>query len=125
MEFKKDKTYSFPEMMAYGFSKHEGRVWADCHLYLGENSFEAILQLNEADFKAIILRSDDKSGVFEKTCTDWYAGSTAEIFLPDTFPEPVHCKLTGLTFHFVKSETEEDEFGEERIFHFSVEPPAA
>lgn len=125
MEFKKDKTYAFPEMMAYGFTKHEGRIWADCHLYLGENSFEAILELGEAEFRAIVAKSDDKEGEFEQVCLDWFAGEQAELFLPDRFPEPVHCKLRDLHFRFEKSELEDDEFGPERIYHFSVEPSAA
>ena len=121
MEFKKDKTYTFPEMMAYGFTKEAGTILADCHLYLGENSFEALLTLGENDFKTLIQKSDDKTGAFEKACTGWFAGDAAELFLPDFFPEPVHCKLTGFAFRFDKSELEEDEFGEERIFYFSVE----
>lgn len=125
MEFKKDKTYAFSEMMAYGFAKREGRIWADCHLYLGENSFEAILEIGDAEFKTLVAKSDDKAGDFEKVCLDWLAGDQTELFLPDRFPEPVHCKLTGLGFHFEKTELEDDEFGPERIYHFSVEPPAA
>jgi len=125
MEFKKDKTYTFPRMMAYGFSKEGNHVLADCHLYLGENSFEAVLWLTEPVFQTVVKQSDDKTGDFEKACTQWFAGDAPEIFLPDSFPEPVHCKLTDIAFHFVKSEVEEDEFGEEHIFHFSVEPQQA
>lgn len=122
MEFKKDKTYSFPQLMAYGFSRDNEHIMADCHLYLGENSFDAMLLLNKDVFQTIVKRSDDKSGEFEKTCLDWLDSSENELFLPDAFPEPIHCKLTGLTFHFLKSEKEEDEFGAEHIFYFSLEP---
>lgn len=125
MEFKKDKTYTFPQMMAYGFTKENDRILADCHLYLGENSFEAVLEVTEAGFRALIRKSDDKTGGFEKICTAWLSHEAEELFLPDSFPEPVHCKLTGMAFHFVKSELEEDEFGEERIFHFAIDSAAA
>lgn len=121
MEFKKDKTYSFSQIMAYGFSRDQNHIIVDCHLYLGDNSFDGILTINQETFQNIIKRSDDKSGKFEQVALDWFANQENEIFLPDVFPEPVHCKLTDIQFHFIKSELDEDEFGEERIFYFSLE----
>jgi len=122
MEFKKDKAYSFPEMMAYGFTKEESLILADCHLYLGENSFEASLAVSVDAFQEIIKKSDDKTGAFEKACAEWFASDKTELFLPDVFTEPVHCKLTGLQFYFVKTEDDEDDFGSEKVFYFSLEP---
>lgn len=125
MEFKHDKTYTFPEMMAYGFSKDGDHVLADCCLYYSDNSFEGVLTITAEAFHAIIKRSDDKSGAFEKACTDWFGSDSQELFLPDRFPDPVHCKLSALGFKFIKSEVEEDDFDPERIYYFSLESPAA
>jgi hypothetical protein len=121
MEFKTDRTYSFPELMAYGFTKHNDYILVDCHVYLGENSFDAMLYLSVGEFFDLIAFSDDKSGAFESACKNWQQSADTELFLPDLFPDPVHCKIKGMTFRYVKVELEQDEFGEERIFHFQSE----
>ncbi len=121
MEFKTDKTYRFDEIMPYGFSRELGHVLADCHLYFGENSFEAMITLSIPEFESLITRTDDKTGAFESACREWLASENEELFLPDLFPEPVHGKINHLSFRFEKTENVEDELGADRVFYFRSE----
>lgn len=122
MEFKKDKTYSFSEIMAYGFLKNGEQIFADGHLYLGDNSFDAVIDITLEVLLAMIKKSDDKSGAFEKAVTEWLATEKEELFLPDLFPEPIHCKLgSSYVFRFEKAEIEESDFDPEKVFYFSLE----
>lgn len=122
MDFKKDKTYSFTEMMVYGFHKDEQGVEISCDLYLGENLFEAEILVSKEAFETIVKKSDDKSGRFEKVAQDWLGSEEQDIFLPDNFPEPVHCKLSGFAFLFQEAELVDDEFGQEKIYRFTIQP---
>jgi len=123
MDFKNDRSYSFTEFMPYGFIKTEKGIMADGHAYMNDNSFEAMLEINADTFLNWIKKSDDKSGNFEKACNEWLASDKNELFLPDVFPDPVHCKIKDSIFHFQKFETEEDELGTDRIFYFTTEAP--
>ena len=121
MEFKSDRAYQFDEIMPYGFFKRLGHVLADCHLYFGENSFEAMIKLSTAEFEFLITHTDEKNGSFASACSEWLNSEKEELFLPDLFPEPVHGKIRSMNFRYEKTETIEDELGADRIFHFCSE----
>jgi hypothetical protein len=121
MEFKTDKSYQFDEIMPYGFSKELGHVLADCHLYFGENSFEAMIKLSIPEFEFLITHTDEKTSSFLDACKEWLNSQKDELFLPDMFPEPVHAKIRSLNFYYEKTETVEDELGADRIFYFRSE----
>ncbi len=121
MEFKTDKAYRFDEIMPYGFFKGLGHVLADCHLYFGENSFEAMIKLSIPEFEFLIAHTDEKTGSFSSACIEWLNSQKDELFLPDLFSEPVHAKIRSLSFRYEKTETVEDELGADRIFYFCSE----